>query len=111
VEQPDLRVGDYGWNNRGRTVLRHSAPFAVVRWTNLYFPVRGGLLGDWFGGRLRPLFGNGIVDTAVLGNQPGRLLPGIAHRRYLGYPDDLSQSDVASLLPEAELEPLLANPS
>jgi hypothetical protein len=98
VESRDLGVGRYGWNNRGRTVLTHSAPFAVLRWTNLFFPVKAFLFGDWFGGRLQPLFGSGILDRPVLGNRPGRLLPGLAHGRYFSYPDEDGADDVATLL-------------
>lgn len=45
--------------------LHHAALFAVVRWTNLYFPTRLGALGDVVGGPLRKVFGNGIRDVAV----------------------------------------------
>lgn len=46
-------------------VLHHAAPFAVTRWTNLYFPVRAGIFGDFVGGPLRPVLGQGIRDIAV----------------------------------------------
>jgi hypothetical protein len=46
-------------------ILHHAAPFAVTRWTNLYFPVRWGLLGDLVGGPLAPTFGPGIRDIQV----------------------------------------------
>ena len=62
----------------GRQVLYDGAPFAFVRWTNLWFPwvpQRLGILGDWFGGPLRPLFGKGIRDIPISGNKPKRLLP------------------------------------
>jgi len=45
--------------------LHHAAPFAVTRWTNLYFPTRFGLFGDIVGGPLRPELGNGILDVKV----------------------------------------------
>jgi hypothetical protein len=118
VEKADLGVGLYGWNNRGRRVLTHSAPYAVVRWTNLFYPVRYGVLGDWFGGQLRSLFGNGILDFPVLGNSPGRLLPGLAHGRYFSYPDQHGPDDIARVLQgfldlniEADLDPLLTAPA
>ena len=69
----------FSWNNGGHRVLHDAAPFAVVRWTNFWFPAVAGFLGDWFGGRLAPLFGNGIVDIPVKGNLPHRLAPGAAH--------------------------------
>lgn len=46
-------------------VLHHAAPFAVTRWTNLYFPAALGLFGDIVGGPLREHFGLGIKDIAV----------------------------------------------
>lgn len=46
-------------------VLHHAAPFAVTRWTNLYFPVVLGFFGDVIGGPLRSVFGPGIKDVAV----------------------------------------------
>lgn len=80
--EEDLRPpGRYGLWRHGRQTLVHSAPFAVVRWTNLYFPAVGTFFGDWFGGPLRPLFGSGILDKPVLGNKPGRLFPALAHSR------------------------------
>ncbi|MEZ5096784.1 MAG: hypothetical protein R2731_12095 [Nocardioides sp.] len=66
-----------------RRVLYEGAPFAVVRWTNLFFPVRAGFFGDWFGGPLAPLFGPGIRDVPVTGNTRGH--PGttwLRHRRF-----------------------------
>jgi hypothetical protein len=101
VEQEDLTVGHYGWNNQGKVVLSHSAPFAVVRWTNLFFPAEMGFFGDWFGGRLRPLFGRGIVDRPVFGNKPGRRAPGVAHGRYLSYPDIADGDGIAKAIQAA----------
>jgi hypothetical protein len=69
-----------------------------VRWTNLYFPARWGFFGDWFGGPLRALFGTGILDIPVLGNRPGRFVPGWAHGRYFSYPNATEDDDVASVL-------------
>lgn len=51
----------YAWNNRGRRILYEGAPFAVVRWTNLWYPARLRFFGDWFGGPLAPLFAGGIT--------------------------------------------------
>ncbi len=71
--------------------------FAVTRWTNICFPVRrGGIRGDWFGGSLTPLFGPGIREIAVSGNQPERLAPGgLAHTRYFKYPERDDDGDLA----------------
>jgi hypothetical protein len=40
-------------------ILHHGAPFAVTRWTNLFFP------GDIIGGPVAPLFGEGIKDVCL----------------------------------------------
>lgn len=90
--------GAYAWNNRGRHVLTHGAPFAVVRWTNLFFRADNGWNGDWFGDALRPLFGKGIVDHPIAGNIPGRRAPGIAHGRYFNFPDDEDPTGIARVL-------------
>jgi hypothetical protein len=72
------------------------SPFAVTRWTNLWFPVtRGSLRGDWFGGALAPLFGPGIRDIAVHGNKPERFKRGSAHNEYFRHPDKDDEGDIA----------------
>lgn len=72
----------YTWKHRGRRVLYHGAPFAVVRWTNMWFPSVFGFFGDWFGGPLRPLYGNGVRDMRLTEDKPMRLIPGYAHAIY-----------------------------
>ncbi|MEM6107110.1 hypothetical protein AAHS21_12700 [Mycobacterium sp. 050272] len=82
-------------------VLGALSPFAVTRWTNIWFPVRrGSIRGDWFGGALRPLFGPGIREIAVSGNRPERLRPGAAHTQYFKHPDHDAEGDVALILRE-----------
>lgn len=72
------------------------SPFAVTRWTNLWFPVRrGNLRGDWFGGLLAPLFGAGVRDIAVTGNLPERRRPGAAQTQYFTHPEHDADGDVA----------------
>jgi hypothetical protein len=88
----------FSWNNGGHRVLHDAAAFAVVRWTNLWYPPVAGFFGDWFGGRLAPLFGNGIRDVPVEGNRPYRFAPGVAHALYLGFPDDRSDGSFTALL-------------
>jgi len=44
------------------------APFAVTRWSNLYFPVRAGVMGDIVGGPLVGVFGRWISDEPVTWN-------------------------------------------
>ena len=50
---------------RNARVLHHAAPFAVVRWTNFFFPYRNLVFGDIIGGPVGPMFGPGIRDVAV----------------------------------------------
>jgi hypothetical protein len=72
------------------------SPFAVTRWTNFWFPVtRGSLHGDWFGGAVGPLFGDGIHDIAVEGNQPERFKRGSAHNEYFRHPEKDDDGDLA----------------
>lgn len=95
---PEPQGVNYVWSNQGRQVLSHAAPFAVVRWTNMFFEAEKGWSGDWFGGRLRPLFGKGILDIPIQGNLPHRRKPGIAHAKYFDFPDDPASDGVAKLL-------------
>lgn len=50
---------------RGFRHFTHNAPFAVTRWTNLYFPVTGGFFGDLVGGPLSEVFGSWVVDRPL----------------------------------------------
>lgn len=95
VDEPGPAPVSYGVGGG----LGAQSPFAVTRWTNIWFPVRrGGIRGDWFGGALAPLFGPGIREIAVSGNQPERMAPGLAHTRYFKYPARSDDGDVASHL-------------
>ncbi|MEO6501038.1 MAG: hypothetical protein ABIQ09_03915 [Jatrophihabitantaceae bacterium] len=110
VEGANVTIKRYGFVHKGRTVLAHGAPFAVVRWTNLFFPAERSWRGDWFGGPLRGLFGKGILDQPLHGNLPGRRAPGFAHSRYFSYPDDDAPHDVAPVLQgilRLDLDPVL----
>jgi hypothetical protein len=79
-------------------VLTPGTPFAVVRWTNLWFPTDWGTFGDWFGGPLQPLFGPGIRDVQIKGNRPGRRAPDIAHSRYFAFVDSDEGNGAAKLI-------------
>jgi hypothetical protein len=97
VEGDEQRPASFRMPGSGpRELLGSQAPFAVTRWTNLWFPViRGGLGGDWFGGELRPLFGAGVRDVLISGNLPGRLVRGAAHNDYFDHPEADAEGDVA----------------
>jgi len=76
-------VVDYkiGSEPRSVRVLHHAAPFAVTRWSNIYVPLRLGLLGDLVGGPLRPVFGPGVRDVAADAG-PLQFTPFLTHTRY-----------------------------
>lgn len=106
VEKTSTPVRDaYCSKELGRWVPYHAAPFAAVRWTNMYFPAEKGFWGDWFGGPLRGLFGPGVLDIPVMGNVGGhapkngekdgyshgfrrRTTPGAAHGYYFSFPEE-----------------------
>lgn len=62
--------------------LHHAAPFAVTRWTNLYFPTRWGIFGDFVGGSLKKWFGKGINDISVSTHNKFRNYTPWAHTAY-----------------------------
>ena len=45
--------------------LHHAAPFAAVRWTNIYDPHRRIYQGDVISGPVVPSFGGGIIDISL----------------------------------------------
>lgn len=75
----DLRFENAAGQPRTIKLLKHSAMFAITRWTNIYFPIQFGLLGDPIGGPLKRLFGGGVLDIEV--KTPGHL-PTFAHLKY-----------------------------
>ena len=101
VEGGDAPSVTYGWSNGIREVLTPGTPFAVVRWTNLWFPAKWGIFGDWFGGPLQSLFGPGIRDVEIKGNTPGRYAPGVAHSKYFSYGDSSDPNGAAALIRDA----------
>jgi hypothetical protein len=88
----------YSWNNGGRRVLYEGAPFAVVRWTNMWYPPRLSFFGDWFGGRLAPLFGPGIEDIPISGDRPWRLIPAVAHALYFSFAESTAGDSATAKL-------------
>jgi len=57
-------IDDQGRPQRA-IVLNHAAVFAVVGWTNLFFPCRYVLKGDLVGGPVAPVFWPGVRDIPV----------------------------------------------
>lgn len=70
-------------SRRGDSRLHEAAPFALVRWTNLWFPARWGFFGDWFGGGLARLYGPGVEDVRLDAAGLVSRIPGYAHVAYL----------------------------
>jgi hypothetical protein len=94
----------FTWTNKGRRTVYHAAPFAVVRWTNMWFPARAGFFGDWFGGPLAPLYGRGIKDIPLSGNDWKRFLPGMAHTGYFKYGDSRRSPEAVNRIEADENE-------
>ena len=65
------------------------------------------VVGDWFGGRLAPLFGPGVLDVEVSGNRrgrwpwQGRWVPGYAHALYFAFWRDERPESVTAVLRRA----------
>lgn len=98
-QPPDHNHTRYSYcRNKTYQVLHESAPFTVVRWTNLFFPTSLGFLGDWFGDRLSPLFGAGIRDVPIVGNKPQRYVPAWPHSLYFRYPEDTTPGSATAEL-------------
>jgi pimeloyl-ACP methyl ester carboxylesterase len=100
VEGPTPTNLMYGRREDGdiRRRLVTGSPFAVVRWSNLWFPTLYGIFGDPFGGSLAALFGAGIDDRAVTADEPGRYIPLWAHMKYFSCPDRIGPDFVAPVI-------------
>jgi hypothetical protein len=61
--------------------LHHAAPFAAVRWTNIYDPAFAVFCGDIISGPVAPTFGPGVIDVS-LKNLQGRQSLRFTHTRY-----------------------------
>ncbi|MEM6376580.1 MAG: hypothetical protein AAF705_00065 [Bacteroidota bacterium] len=89
-------------SGNGNSYLHHATPFAVTRWTNLYFR------GDFIGGKLSPYFGPGIkdIEIAYIGgyvNKFNSLVNPLSHNRYW-----LTNSDFATIFEQKEFEAIRA---
>ena len=78
---------DADGNERVLRALHHAAAFAVVRWTNLYFPTRLAILGDVVGGPLTGVLGPGVLDRPVSVDSWRGSTP-LAHHAYWLASDD-----------------------
>ncbi len=62
--------------------LHHGAPFAVVRWTNIYDSAILVFFGDIIGGPLAGVFGPAIVDVNLKKLRGGRQSRCFTHTKY-----------------------------
>ena len=77
--------------------MHHSAPFAAVRWTNIYDPHRLIFAGDIISGPLVPVFGKGIRDINL--KELRGQSPCFSHTLYWSVPKDRTS---ATGLPQIE---------
>ncbi len=86
----------YWWPcSAGAPNLAYSSPFAVIRWTNVWYTA------DVFGGPLAPLFGKGIRDVKLCSEGFLSRVPVAAHNRYLSYPESAKQCGASQTLAAA----------
>jgi hypothetical protein len=78
--QPELSCFAIGANSKDWQ-LHHAAPYAVVRWTNIFDPAREIFRGDIISGPLAPVFGPGIVDIDLREVRGGQS-QGFTHTKY-----------------------------
>lgn len=71
-------------------MLHHAAPFAAVRWTNVYDPATLVLFGDVIGGPLARIFGPAIIDIDLKRRRGGRQSWTFTHTKYWAL-DEASQ--------------------
>jgi hypothetical protein len=65
-------------------MLHHAAPFAAVRWTNIYDPATLVFFGDVIGGPLAGAFGPAIIDVDLKRRRGGRHSWTFTHTKYWG---------------------------
>jgi hypothetical protein len=85
-------------------ILHHGAPFAVTRWTNLFFP------GDIIGGPVAPLFGSGIKDVCLCPDAGDRRIAASvrSHTHYWDPGEKRACEELAQALQLNEAKPELA---
>ena len=65
-----------------RWMLHHAAPFAAVRWTNVFDPAVLVFFGDVIGGPLAPVFGPAVIDINLKERRNGRQSWCFTHTKY-----------------------------
>jgi len=81
----NVKYSSFTYDDKGAKVPHHAAVFGPVRWTNLYFPCRATLWGDFVGGPVAPAFGHRVYDVPVETTIRGGFF---THTSYWTMPDD-----------------------
>ena len=100
------RLMSYPVVNRMSTwMLHHAAPFATVRWTNVFDPAILVFFGDVIGGPLAPVFGPAIFDIDLRALRSGRQSWAFTHTKYwaLGEPTRITACREAVNLLDREI--------
>jgi hypothetical protein len=92
--------------HRSILVPDHAAPFALVRWTNVYFPHTGLMHGDPVGGPLQATFGDWIDDVPL--PHPGGGFAGFAHTKYVDISRGRAHADLLERALNLEVTPDIA---
>jgi hypothetical protein len=69
-------------NRPASWMLHHAAPFAAVRWSNVYDPAALVFFGDVIGGPLAGVFGPAIIDIDLRARRGGRQSWTFTHTKY-----------------------------
>jgi hypothetical protein len=77
------RLMSYPVMNENKTwMLHHAAPFAPVKWTNVYDPATLVFFGDVIGGPLHSVFGPAIIDIDLKSRRGGHQSRAFTHTKY-----------------------------
>ena len=74
-----------------QAVVYHGAPFAVVRWSNIWFP------GDKFAGPVAPTFGLGVLDSEAKPRGFAQRVPLLCHAKYFKKADETDKTGAGSV--------------
>lgn len=97
---PEEGVFAYLKANKSYLGPKHSAVFAAVRWTNLYFVTPGLVTGDLIGGAVAPHFGQGVEDCAIFTRPEG---VSFAHNEYWKWYPSAERRKMSGMVTRSEL--------
>lgn len=94
--------------------LHHAAPFAVVRWTNIYDPAKLVFFGDIIGGPLAHVLGPAIIDVNLKALRGNRQSWSFTHTKYWAIDSDLKHVEApcaaVNLLDKPDVNPNAPSP-